>query len=63
MDHLGLTMSVALGKNGIRPYIFLNSFDFADDDIQGFIPGDPDIFALTPVFGISFAVGVPVYSL
>ena len=60
---LCLSVSVPLRKYGIRPIFFLYPFYFAGDDIGSLIPGNPLIFALAPVLGISFAVGVPVYPL
>ena len=60
---LALGMAVCLAQDGIGAILFMDSLDLIGQDSRSFIPGNPLIFTLTSVLGISFTVGVPVYPL
>jgi hypothetical protein len=48
------------GHDGFRPVSFPDSFHFAGNDVQGFIPANPPVSRFTSVFRVPFAFGVEV---
>ena len=51
------SMSVSLGENRPGSVLFTYPLYLGGDNIGGLIPGDPLIFAFTPVLRVSFPVG------
>ena len=62
-DVLPLAVHVRLAEHRLRPVFLLLPLQLVRHDLGGLVPGDADIFALAPVLGIAFPMGVPVHPL
>ncbi len=55
VDDLGLAVAVALAEHRVRPVLGVLALEFAGEHVEGFVPGDAHVLALTALVGVAAA--------